>query len=101
METSGGGGDRYRPPPGKDGFGIGNLIHVDGRFLALGENGLLAWMQLTPEGCAILSSTRLFHADQTWAAPVLSGGRAYICQNLPDGNTPPQLICLDLRTTNP
>lgn len=101
LETSGGGGDRYRPPPGKDGFGIGSLIHVGGNFLALGENGLLAWMQLAPEGCTILASTRLFRADQTWTAPVLSNGRAFICQNLPDGSNPPRLFCVDLRPTNP
>jgi len=98
QETAGGGADRYRPPPGKDGFGIGSLIYVDGKFLCLGENGLLAWLDLSPVGCKIISATRLFTADQTWTAPVLSNGRVFICQNLPDGTTLPRLLCLDLIT---
>jgi outer membrane protein assembly factor BamB len=93
---NGGGAARYRPPPGDDGFGIGSIIYADGKFLCLGENGLLAWLDLSPEGCSVLSSVRLFRAEQTWTAPVLSNGRAFICQNLPDEDTPPRLICLDL-----
>lgn len=95
---SGRGGDRYRPPPGKEGFGIGSLVFVDGRFLVLGENGLLAWMDLSPEGCKITSSRCLFKADQTWTAPVLSDGCTYICQNLPGDGTSSRLLCLDLKT---
>lgn len=98
LENRSGGADRYRPPPGKDGFGIGSLIYVDGKFLCLGENGLLAWLDLSPDGCEIISSTRLFTAEQTWTAPVLSNGRLFVCQNLPDGEIPPRLICLDLTT---
>jgi hypothetical protein len=94
---SGRGGDRYRPPPGADGFGIGSLVYAGGRFLALGENGLLAWMDLTPGGCSILSARRLFEAGQTWAAPVLSDGCLFVCQNLPDAaKNGPRLICIDL-----
>lgn len=96
LEGTGRGADRYRPPPGEGGFGIGSLIYADGRFLCLGENGLLAWMNLSPEGCSILSSVRLFRAEQTWTAPVLSGGWLYITQNLPDLGNPPRLMCLDL-----
>ncbi|WP_168433619.1 PQQ-binding-like beta-propeller repeat protein [Pontiella sulfatireligans] len=95
-EGAGRGADRYRPPPGEGGFGIGSLIYADGRFLCLGENGLLAWLELSPDGCTILSAVRLFKADQSWTGPVLSGGRAYIGQNLPDGKHAARLICLDL-----
>ncbi len=94
---SGRGADQYREPPGNAGFGIGSLIYADGRFLCLGENGLLAWLDLSPAGFRILSSVRLFNAEQTWTAPVLSDGRAYICQNLPDSENLSRLICLDLR----
>lgn len=94
---SGSGADQYREPPGKTGFGIGSLLYADGRFLCLGENGLLAWLDLFPEGFCIISSVRLFNAEQAWTAPVLSGGCAYICQNLPDSVHPARLICLDLR----
>ncbi|WP_168442271.1 PQQ-binding-like beta-propeller repeat protein [Pontiella desulfatans] len=96
-ETGTYGASKYRPPPGEGGFGIGSLVHADGRFLCLGENGLLAWMKLTPEGCTILSSRRLFKADQTWTAPVLGDGRAYICQNLPGNGIEPGLICIVLK----
>jgi outer membrane protein assembly factor BamB len=93
---SGRGADLYREPPGNAGFGIGSLIYSDGKFLCLGENGLLAWLDLSPDGVRILSSVRLFHAEQAWTAPVLSDGRAYLCQNLPDAENPPRLICVDL-----
>ena len=95
LEGRQGGANKYRPPPGLDGFGIGNLIYVNDRFLCLGENGLLAWLKLSPEGCEILSWTRLFNADQTWTAPIVSKGRIYICQNLPEiGKSGSRLICL-------
>ncbi len=96
LETAGGGANRYRPPPGRDGFGIGSLIFADGKFLCLGETGLLAWLDLSPSGCRVMSAVRLFSADQTWTAPVLSNGRACICRNRPDADAPPRLICLDL-----
>ncbi len=101
LEGSGRGADRYRPPVGEDGFGIGSLVYAGGHFLCLGENGLLAWMDLSPEGCKILSHVRLFNAGQSWTAPVLDNGLVYICQNLPDlGNSEPRLICIDLTTEN-
>jgi outer membrane protein assembly factor BamB len=93
---SGSGADQYREPPGKAGVGIGSLLYADRRFLCLGENGLLAWLDLSPEGFRILSSVRLFNSEQAWTAPVLSDGRVYICQNLPDSENPARLICLDL-----
>lgn len=95
---TGRGADRYRPPPGKSGFGIGSMIYVDGRFLVLGENGMLAWMNLSPEGCSVLSYKRVFNAMQTWTAPVISDGCVYICQNLPDEESGGRrLICLNLK----
>jgi len=89
--------DQYREPPGRRGFGIGSLIHVDGRFLCLGETGLIAWLDLSPKGCRILSARRLFTASQTWTAPVISHGLLYVTQNLPDQQNPPRLLCYDLR----
>lgn len=94
---TGRGADQYREPPGRRGFGIGSLIQVDGRFLCLGETGLLAWLDLSPQGCRILAARRLFNADQTWTAPVISRGLLYVTQNLPDQKTPPRLLCYDLR----
>jgi len=91
------GADQYREPPGQGGFGIASLIRADNRYLCLGETGLIAWLDLSPQGCRILSARRLFNARQTWTAPVLSHGLLYITQNNPDRNTPPRLLCYDLR----
>jgi outer membrane protein assembly factor BamB len=96
--SSGRGADRYRPPPGRSGFGMGSMIYVDGRFLVLGENGLLAWMELSPGGSSVVSYKRLFNAKQTWTAPVISDGCVYICQNLPDEESGGgRLICFNLK----
>jgi hypothetical protein len=73
------------------------MIRADNRFLALGETGLLAWLDLTPRGFRILSARRLFDAHQTWAAPVISHGLLYVMQNQPGKVHPPRLLCYDLR----
>ena len=71
-------------------FGRGNLIHVDGRFLCLGENGTLAWMDLSPYSSPrVTSATQLFYAPETWAGPVISNGRLYVNQS----NLGSRLIC--------
>ena len=59
----------------------GNLLHVDGRFLALGEYGHLLWMDLTPKGYKEISRAWLCAARETWALPVLSRGLLYVVQN--------------------
>jgi outer membrane protein assembly factor BamB len=93
------GADQYREPPGSQGFGFGSLIWADDRFICLGETGLLAWLDLSPAGCRVLSSHRLFSADQTWTAPVLSKGLLYVNQNRPGPDTPARLLCYDIRAT--
>ncbi len=77
----------------------GNLLKVDGRYLALGEHGHLLWLDLSPAGAKILDRTRLFLARETWAPPVISRGLLYVSQNTrsivpPSG---PRLLCFDLR----
>ncbi len=94
---TGRGADQYREPPGQGGFGIASLIRADGRFLCLGETGLIAWLDLSPQGCRFLSARRLFKARQTWTAPVISRGLLYVTQNQPDSDIPPRLLCYDLR----
>ncbi|MCX7885726.1 MAG: PQQ-like beta-propeller repeat protein [Verrucomicrobiae bacterium] len=77
----------------------GSLLWADGHFLCLGELGHLLWLDLTPHGCRLLDRVRLFAAQETWTPPVLAHGLLYICQNTPDllHNTPPRLLCYDLR----
>ncbi|HEU0120649.1 MAG TPA: PQQ-binding-like beta-propeller repeat protein [Bryobacteraceae bacterium] len=77
----------------------GNLLHVDGRFLVLGELGHLLWMDLTPEGAKEGSRAWLFAARETWSLPVLSRGLLYVVQHGKDvlENKSPRLLCYDLR----
>lgn len=74
-------------------LGHGHLIHVDGGFLCLSENGALLRMQLDASGFRILSQARLFYAPETWAPPALSNGLLYVNQN----ELGSRLICYDLR----
>jgi len=79
-------------------FQRGSLLRVDGAFLCLGENGDLAWLDLSPKGAALKAKVKLFHAPETWSPPALSDGHLFICQNQPgSGGTKPRLICYDLR----
>lgn len=78
----------------------GNLLMVDGRFLALGEHGHLLWLDLNPSGPRILDRTRLFLARETWSPPVISKGLLYVSQNSRSIDPPagPRLLCFDLRS---
>ena len=75
------------------------MLHVEGRFLVLGELGQLLWMDLSPKGLKIVQRSSLFLARESWAPPVLSRGLLYISQNAVDPVTRkrPRLICYDLR----
>lgn len=77
----------------------GSLLRVDNRFVALGELGTLALLDLNPEGAAVRRRADLFHARETWSLPPLHRGLLYVSQHSPDllDDTPPRLICYDLR----
>jgi len=77
----------------------GNLLHVDGRFLVLGELGHLLWMDLNPKGFKEGSRSWLFAARETWSLPVLSHGLLYVVQHSRDvlKNAGPRLLCYDFR----
>ena len=79
------------------------LLLADGRCLCLGEFGDLLWLDLNSHGYRELARARLFLAGDSWTPPALSNGRLYICQNKRDTthNTPPRLLCYDLRAANP
>ena len=63
-------------------LGRGSLLRVDNRFLCLGENGTLLWLDLSPDsGAKVLAKTQLFYAPESWAPPVVSNGRLYVNQN--------------------
>ncbi len=77
----------------------GNLLKVDGRFLALGEHGHLLWLDLSPAGPKVLERARLFLARETWSPPVVRRGLLYVSQNSRSIDPPsgPRLLCYDLR----
>ena len=76
-------------------LGHAHMIHVDGGFLCLSENGSLIRFHLTQTGPGISSKARLFYAPETWAPPVISNGRLFINQNEMES----RLICYDLGGT--
>jgi outer membrane protein assembly factor BamB len=79
-------------------FQRGSLLAVDGAVLCLGENGDLAWLELSPKGVVLKQPAKLFNAPETWAGPALSRGLLYVMQNEPGAaGTKPRLICYDLR----
>lgn len=72
-------------------FGRGSLIQVDGKFIALGETGLLALVEINPRQYVELA--RVHYQEMTypsWAAPILSRGRLYL-------RSEHHLLCLDLK----
>jgi outer membrane protein assembly factor BamB len=77
----------------------GSLLHVENRFLCLGEGGSLLWLELTPRGPKTLQRTQLFNATQTWSTPAIHRGLVYISQHYQDipGKTRPRLLCYDFR----
>ncbi len=103
------GAERWRDPmrweidlgggPKRIGVCRGNLIHADGAFLCLGELGSLLWLELSPQGCRVLSRAQPFIASQTWTPPAISRGLLYLMQNADDalGGAGPRVICYDLR----
>lgn len=74
-------------------LGRASLLQVDGKFLCLGAQGTLLWLDLSPESAKIISKCQLFHSPETWAPPALSRGLLYVSQNGPQA----KLICYDLR----
>ncbi len=92
------GKERWRDDLGGK-FQRASLLRVDGAFLCLGENGDLAWLDLSPKGAVVKAQAKLFHAPETWTPPVLSDGLLFICQNQSgSGGTQPRVICYTLRT---
>ena len=77
----------------------GQLIYADSTFYCLGELGHLLTLDLSPQGCRVLSRAWLFDAADTWSPPVLSRGLLYVLQHRPDAQSrePAQLRCYDLR----
>jgi outer membrane protein assembly factor BamB len=84
-----------------EGLFRGSLLHAEGRVFALGEDGILAELGLSPAGVVAKQRTRLFTAREAWTLPALSGGLLYVCQNSRDplSGRGPRLMCYDFRDT--
>ncbi len=73
-------------------LGKAHMIHADGGFLCLSENGSLIRFLLGRVGPTITSRARLFYAPETWAPPVISNGRLFVNQNEFES----RLLCYDI-----
>lgn len=71
-------------------FGRGSLIEADGKFIILGEGGVLALAEINPRKYVEISRVHYPEmTDPSWAAPVLSRQRLYL-------RSEHHLLCLDL-----
>ena len=79
-------------------FQRGSLLAAAGAVLCLGENGDLAWLDLSRKGAVVKTQAKLFNAPETWTMPALSNGLLYVSQNETGAaGTKPRVICYDLR----
>lgn len=58
------------------GFGQATMVHADGKFIIVDEDGDLALARLTPQGAEILSEVKIFDTV-AWTAPTLAGTTLY------------------------
>ena len=80
-------------------FFRGSLLRCNNRVFALGEDGVLAELEVSPKGVKTLSQSQLFVAEQSWALPVIHRGLLYISQHTKGfvNDTKPRLMCFDFR----
>ncbi|MEC9352536.1 MAG: PQQ-binding-like beta-propeller repeat protein [Planctomycetota bacterium] len=71
-------------------FYRGSMIYSDGHFIAMGEFGDLALLQLSPAGHKELTRVPRVLTTPAWTVPTLSGGLLYLRDTK-------KLICMDLR----
>jgi outer membrane protein assembly factor BamB len=58
-------------------FNRGSLIAADGKLIILGEKGLLAMAEISPDSYKELAKFQ-FCDERTWTVPTLSGGRLFV-----------------------
>lgn len=59
------------------GFKKATLIHADGKFILLDEDGTLALATMTPDGMTVISKCKIAES-YAWAAPTLVGKTLYV-----------------------
>ena len=76
-------------------YGRGSMIVADGKFIAVGEGGLLGLFKLSPTGPEEISRFQVPSLHHPcWAAPVLCNGKLYL-------RSEDHLVCLNLSKPSP
>lgn len=71
-------------------FGLGPYLAVDGKLLALADDGALTMLRATPEGYEELGHRKIFEGHDAWAPMAMADGRLVLRDST-------RLVCLDLR----
>jgi outer membrane protein assembly factor BamB len=79
-------------------LGRGGLVRVDGKLLAWGEQGTLAWLEPSGEGFRLLGAAQLVDRPESWGVPVVADGRLYVNENAGERS---RLLCFALREGTP
>lgn len=74
----------------KPGLGKGSLIMAAGKLVILGEKGVLAIAEATPDAYKEISRAQILR-QRCWTPPALSGGRLYA------RDAKGEIVCIDLR----
>jgi outer membrane protein assembly factor BamB len=72
-------------------YGKGSCFQAGDAFVIYSDKGRVATAELSPAGCREISGFQVLTGKDTWAIPVLAGGRLF-CRSSPD------LVALDVRT---
>jgi hypothetical protein len=67
----------------------GPLVRAGELMIAYSEHGRVSLTKMTPAGCELRGQVTLFDEGETWATPLIYGGRLYV-----RGNN--DLVCLDI-----
>jgi hypothetical protein len=58
------------------GFGHASMVHADGKFIIMDEDGDLVLTRMSPDGMETLSRASIFDT-QSWTVPTLAGTKLY------------------------
>ena len=91
---------RWKKEDGQiEGLFRASILQAGERYFALGEDGILVEVTLSPKGPELVQLPRLFTAREAWTLPTLHKGLLYVVQNTSDGELrkKARMICYDLR----
>jgi outer membrane protein assembly factor BamB len=91
---------RWKKEDGQiEGLFRASILQAGERYFALGEDGILVEVKLSPKGPELVQRTRLFTAREAWTLPTLHKGLLYVVQNTSDGGLrkKARMMCYDVR----